>query len=42
VAAEDIRHLQSRSHGARSAGRHDLQTKLVCEVAVLAGPRAQG
>ena len=27
VAAEDIRHLQSRSHGARSAGRHDLQAE---------------
>ena len=29
VAAEDVRHLQNRSHGARSAGRHDLQTKPV-------------
>jgi hypothetical protein len=29
VAAEDIRHLQNRSHGTRSAGRHDLQTKPV-------------
>jgi hypothetical protein len=25
VAAEDIRHLQGRSHGGRSAGRHNLQ-----------------
>ena len=27
VAAEDIRHLQSRSHDARSAGRYDLQAE---------------
>ena len=27
VAAEDIRHLQNRSHSVRSAGRHDLQTE---------------
>src|SRR5262249_47106421 len=27
VAAEDIRHLQSRSHDARSAGRDDLQAE---------------
>src|SRR3974390_776801 len=27
VAAEDIRHLQCRSHDARSAGRHDLQAE---------------
>ena len=27
MAAEDIRHLQSRSHDARSAGRHDLQAE---------------
>ena len=27
MAAEDIRHLQSRSHGARSAGWHDLQAE---------------
>jgi len=25
MAAEDIRHLQSRNHSCRSAGRHDLQ-----------------
>ena len=25
MAAEDIRHLQSGSHGARSGGRHDVQ-----------------
>jgi hypothetical protein len=29
VAAEDVRHLQSRSHDARSAGRHDLQAEPV-------------
>ena len=29
MAAEDVRHLQNRSHAARSAGRHDLQTKPV-------------
>src|SRR5262249_14530876 len=27
MAAEDIRHLQSRSHDARSAGRDDLQAE---------------
>src|ERR1700681_3836147 len=27
VAAEDIRHLQSRSHGTRSAGWHDFQAE---------------
>src|SRR5262249_9226002 len=27
VAAEDIRHLQSRNHDARSAGRYDLQAE---------------
>ena len=27
MAAEDIRHLQSRSHGTRSAGRHNLQAE---------------
>jgi hypothetical protein len=27
VAAEDIRHLQSLSHGTRSAGRHDFQAE---------------
>ena len=27
VAAEDIRHLQGRSHDARSAGRYDLQAE---------------
>jgi hypothetical protein len=25
IAAEDIRHLQSRSHGTRSGGWHDFQ-----------------
>jgi len=29
VAAEDIRHLQNRSHDVRSAGRHDLQAEPV-------------
>src|SRR5215475_10660230 len=29
VAAEDIRHLRDRSHGTRSAGRYDRQTKPV-------------
>ena len=29
VAAEDIRHLQNRSHGAGSAGRHDHQAEPV-------------
>ena len=29
MAAEDVRHLQNRSHGVRSAGWHDLQTKPV-------------
>ena len=27
MAAEDIRHLQSRNHGSRSAGRHDFQAE---------------
>ena len=27
MAAEDIRHLQHRSHGTRSAGWHDLQSE---------------
>src|SRR4051812_47955492 len=27
MAAEDIRHLQSRSHGTRSAGWHDFQAE---------------
>jgi hypothetical protein len=27
MAAEDIRHLQSLSHDARSAGRHDFQAE---------------
>src|SRR5439155_16046896 len=27
MAAEDIRHLQSRSHGARSAGRNNFQAE---------------
>ncbi len=27
MAAEDIRHLQSLSHGTRSAGRHDFQAE---------------
>ncbi len=27
IAAEDIRHLQSRNHGSRSAGRHELQAE---------------
>jgi hypothetical protein len=29
VAAEDIRHLQSRSHDARSSGWHDFQAEPV-------------
>src|SRR6266403_2044799 len=27
MAAEDIRHLQSRNHGSRSAGRHDFDAE---------------
>ena len=27
MVAEDIRHLQSRSHGTRSAGWHDFQAE---------------
>src|SRR6266581_570747 len=27
MAAEDIRHLQSRNHGSRSAGRYDFQAE---------------
>src|SRR5262252_3301996 len=27
MAAEDIRHLQSRNHSCRSAGRHDFQAE---------------
>jgi hypothetical protein len=27
IAVEDIRHLQSRSHGTRSAGWHDFQAE---------------
>src|SRR5207244_13200831 len=27
MAAEDIRHLQSRNHSSRSAGRHDFQAE---------------
>src|SRR5262245_17196050 len=29
VAAEDIRHLQSRSHGTRSGGWHDVQAESI-------------
>jgi hypothetical protein len=29
MAAEDIRHLQSRSHGLRSARWHDLQAETI-------------
>jgi hypothetical protein len=35
MAAEDIRHLQSPSHGARSAGRHDFQAERSSGLGVL-------